>query len=105
MNKGVGGHQKVISNYSKWKCRLSRDPRAGRIGVPVSLHKYLYAGADPANRIDPSGRNAILEFDSDEIDIAHFGYDDGKWRNCGGMGMRKGIARDGRVCGRPFFGR
>ena len=22
MNKGVGGHQEVISNYSKWKCGL-----------------------------------------------------------------------------------
>jgi hypothetical protein len=41
------------------------DPRVGRfVGTdrypgsawdPVSLHKYLYAGADPANKVDPTG--------------------------------------------------
>ncbi len=34
----------------------SRDPRD-----PVSLHRYLYAGADPVNGTDPSGRNTLAE--------------------------------------------
>ena len=34
---------------------LSRDPDSGRIAIPATLHKYLYAGGDPVNRWDPSG--------------------------------------------------
>ena len=34
---------------------LSRDPAAGRMGIPATRHKYLYASADPVNRVDPSG--------------------------------------------------
>ena len=36
---------------------LSRDPEAGKPTDPKTLHKYLYAGGDPVNRIDPSGRD------------------------------------------------
>jgi len=35
---------------------LSRDPEDGKFADPATLHKYLYAGGDPANRIDPLGR-------------------------------------------------
>jgi hypothetical protein len=28
---------------------------------PASLHKYLYVGADPANKVDPSGRMSVAE--------------------------------------------
>jgi RHS repeat-associated protein len=41
---------------------LTRDPDAGLIRVPATLHKYLYAAADPVNRIDPSGRAGLLMF-------------------------------------------
>ena len=34
---------------------LGRDPFSGTLGDPVSRHPYLYAHADPVNRIDPSG--------------------------------------------------
>jgi RHS repeat-associated protein len=34
---------------------LSRDPMEGHAQLPMTLHKYLYAGGDPANRIDPRG--------------------------------------------------
>ena len=45
---------------------LSRDPEAGDPDNPATLHKYLYAGGDPANRIDPSGRD-------DSIEVSLFG--------------------------------
>jgi RHS repeat-associated protein len=32
-----------------------RDTYEGRLENPVSLHKYIYANADPVNGIDPSG--------------------------------------------------
>ncbi|MGA2084000.1 MAG: DUF2341 domain-containing protein [Terracidiphilus sp.] len=35
---------------------LSRDPEDGKIKIPATLHKYLYAGGDPVNMIDPTGR-------------------------------------------------
>lgn len=34
---------------------MSRDPYDGITILPISLHKYLYASGDPANRIDPRG--------------------------------------------------
>jgi RHS repeat-associated protein len=47
---------------------LSRDPKDSQAidatGAPVdpqSLHKYLYAGDDPVNRIDPLGREEMFE--------------------------------------------
>lgn len=42
---------------------LSRDPEFGKPREPASLHKYLYAGGDPVNSIDPSGKGAILEYE------------------------------------------
>jgi RHS repeat-associated protein len=38
----------------------SVDPFEGRIFDPPTLHKYLYAGADPVNKIDPSGRELTV---------------------------------------------
>jgi len=38
---------------------MSRDPEDGYAKDPASLHKYLYAGGDPINAKDPTGR-AIL---------------------------------------------
>jgi len=40
---------------------LSRDPEDGKATDPASLHKYLYAGGDPVNGIDPMGRESMLE--------------------------------------------
>jgi len=42
----------------------SRDPKEGQAKIPASLHKYLYAGGDPVNRIDPFGREDFFEFAS-----------------------------------------
>ncbi len=38
------------------------DTYEGNNSDPLSLHKYLYAHADPINGIDPSGHSFILEF-------------------------------------------
>lgn len=38
------------------------DSTEGDPESPLSLHRYLYASADPANRIDPSGYFSIAEF-------------------------------------------
>jgi len=40
---------------------MSRDPEDGNAKDPASLHKYLYAGGDPVNWIDPSGRDDMIE--------------------------------------------
>jgi RHS repeat-associated protein len=47
---------------------LSRDPEDGKAKDPATLHKYLYAFGDPVNRIDPKGRESMLETGSlDEL--------------------------------------
>jgi RHS repeat-associated protein len=35
---------------------LNRDPADGAPNDPKTLHKYLYAGGDPINALDPTGR-------------------------------------------------
>jgi RHS repeat-associated protein len=40
---------------------LSRDPEDGKPVDPQSLHKYLYAGGDPVNMVDPTGRVDTIE--------------------------------------------
>jgi RHS repeat-associated protein len=40
---------------------MSRDPEDGVDTDPATLHKYLYAGGDPINHLDPSGRAVTVE--------------------------------------------
>jgi RHS repeat-associated protein len=47
---------------------LTRAPDAGQIKRPGSLHRYLYVGADPVNKRDPTGRP-----DGEEEDLISFG--------------------------------
>jgi RHS repeat-associated protein len=55
---------------------MSRDPNEPKLlnpdGTPINpreLHKYLYAGVDPVNRLDPRGRLDEGEYEEDfEID-------------------------------------
>jgi RHS repeat-associated protein len=41
---------------------LSRDPEDGVPTDPATLHKYDYAGGDPVNAKDPTGREAMAEY-------------------------------------------
>jgi RHS repeat-associated protein len=41
---------------------LSRDPESGNANDPQTLHKYLYAGGDPVNAIDPTGRAEEVDY-------------------------------------------
>ncbi len=45
---------------------MSRDPEDGKRIDPKTLHKYLYAGGDPVNWIDPMGRA-----DEEETSLAY----------------------------------
>ena len=56
MDKATGAYYLRARYYDPATGRFSRmDPFAGINSDPISLHKYLYIGADPINRIDPSG--------------------------------------------------
>jgi len=39
----------------------TQDTWLGRTSEPLTLHKYLYANADPINRIDPGGHTNFIE--------------------------------------------
>ncbi|HQU48092.1 MAG TPA: RHS repeat-associated core domain-containing protein [Casimicrobiaceae bacterium] len=39
---------------------LTRDPFAGRLESPISLHRYAYANDDPVNFRDPTGRESLV---------------------------------------------
>ena len=50
-------------HYSPDRGRFSSiDPFTGYIDEPISLHKYLYAQADPVNLIDPLGLSVLAEY-------------------------------------------
>ena len=38
---------------------MSRDPEEGNPFDPKTLHKYLYAGGDPVNLKDPTGKDLV----------------------------------------------
>ena len=40
---------------------LTTDPEEGNIFDPISLHRYLYANANPVDNRDPSGRGLLIE--------------------------------------------
>jgi RHS repeat-associated protein len=51
----------------------SRDPILGKFEEPLTLHKYLYCGNDPVNRIDPTGEWAVSSGISIEVSGGHAG--------------------------------
>jgi RHS repeat-associated protein len=67
------GHYKFGTRYynpgfGRWS---QQDPVRGQLNDPTSLNRYLYAGDDPVNLTDPSGRLscalAILAFIAIEL--------------------------------------
>ncbi|MEQ1922235.1 MAG: discoidin domain-containing protein [Pyrinomonadaceae bacterium] len=40
---------------------ISHDTYEGNQFEPISLHKYLYANADPVNKLDPTGKFSVSE--------------------------------------------
>jgi RHS repeat-associated protein len=48
---------------------LTVDPYLGDLTDPISLHRYLYAGADPVNNHDPNGEQFDMISISISIDI------------------------------------
>jgi RHS repeat-associated protein len=43
---------------------ISRDPFSGSIADPASLHKYLYANANPVTYTDPTGMYSLAEINT-----------------------------------------
>jgi RHS repeat-associated protein len=48
---------------------ITHDPLMGKSGDPQSLHRYLYANADPVNSIDPTGMMTTKEEGAAVLDI------------------------------------
>ncbi len=44
--------------FGRWS---QQDPVRGHLADPTSLNRYVYAGDDPVNFTDPSGRLSLLE--------------------------------------------
>lgn len=56
LDANIGFYYLRARYYSQAQGRfITTDPAAGNIFEPASLHRYLYANADPVNRSDPSG--------------------------------------------------
>ena len=52
---------------------MSRDPEDGKAHDPKILHKYLYAGGDPVNVADPTGKGFVdtaLAYIDEAVDTA-----------------------------------
>ena len=41
---------------------MSRDPGAGNEFEPMSFHRYLYAGGEPVDGLDPLGQEDLAEY-------------------------------------------
>ena len=57
----------------------TEDPEAGKDLEPPSLHRYLYAYANPATWTDPNGRQSIADDDIEKAAMA-FGWSDTRYR-------------------------
>jgi len=59
LDTNVGFYYLRARYYAQQQGRfITTDPEVGNIFEPTSLHRYLYAHADPVNYRDPSGRSA-----------------------------------------------
>ena len=61
LNPGTGNYDLRARVYDEnTGTFLTRDTYAGQNGDPITLHQYLYAGADPVMNVDPSGHDFSL---------------------------------------------
>ena len=57
---GLGNYYLRARYYDQGMGRFTQqDTWMGRNSDPITLHKYLYAGNDPVNNIDPSGYSFV----------------------------------------------
>ncbi len=62
LDPNVGFYQMRARWYAQAQGRFTTtDPESGSPFDPVSLHRYLYANADPVNNTAPSGRFTLAE--------------------------------------------
>ena len=40
---------------------MTRDPLPGQVEAPASRHRYAYADDDPVNKMDPTGKESLIE--------------------------------------------
>lgn len=54
-------HKFGVRYYDQTQARFTQlDPLFGKIDQPITLNRYHYAGCNPANNVDPSGRDFSL---------------------------------------------
>ncbi|MEO8134796.1 MAG: RHS repeat-associated core domain-containing protein, partial [Betaproteobacteria bacterium] len=76
LDADTGLYQMRARYYDPAAARFtSRDPLGGRPGSPASLHRYMYADADPVNNADPTGMESlpslmVAQFLSNTLDAA-----------------------------------
>jgi RHS repeat-associated protein len=70
LDGGTGDYFLRARYYSQSDGRfLSQDPFGGSNDDPIELHRYLYAGDDPANMVDPGGQDeTVAEVDEASAD-------------------------------------
>src|SRR5215213_2091676 len=62
-DENIGFYHFRARDYNPLTGRFgTMDPYQGDIQNPATLHKYLYAQADPVNRVDPSGLADLFEY-------------------------------------------
>jgi RHS repeat-associated protein len=57
------------------------DPILGKIFNPDTLHKYVYSAGNPVNRIDPSGKDDIEEYDTVTFSRVEGGFTHGYYNH------------------------
>ena len=69
----IGEYYLRARQYNPTIARFTaRDPVFGSLEKPLMLHRYLYCGNDPSNRLDPRG----MAYEWGEYWNSHFTYDE-----------------------------
>ena len=67
-DNGSGLYHLRAREYSPSLGRFTaRDPFAGRVQAPISLHPYVYANADPVNYRDSTGLESLAELSLSQV--------------------------------------